>query len=239
MRVVRLTRWAGAALALAAAAGPGRPAEPPAGAKPPEWAVKVVEILLGDPMRAGSSSLAVSKSRYGWDWLARRHGVGADAALRRGQFHGPEGLFDRIDRDGDGLLRAADFDWSDRAEFVRQQGIAQGLFNRLNGDGNGTITAPEWQALFDRLAGDRGALTTEDLQRAVFPARRASSMTRPTRLTLLRGLVSGELGSMHEGPDPGALAPDFVLHTQDGKQAVRLSQYRGHKPVVLIFGNFT
>jgi peroxiredoxin len=51
--------------------------------------------------------------------------------------------------------------------------------------------------------------------------------------------LSGELGSFFEGPDVGQRAPDFALRTQDGKQSIRLSQYRGVKPVVLVFGSFT
>ena len=56
---------------------------------------------------------------------------------------------------------------------------------------------------------------------------------------LLKGLFTGELGSPYEGPEVGALAPNFTLKTQDGKQAISLGQYRNKKPVVLIFGSFT
>lgn len=34
------------------------------------------------------------------------------------------------------------------------------------------------------------------------------------------------------------MAPDFCLPSLDKERTVRLSDYRGHKPVVLIFGNF-
>lgn len=37
----------------------------------------------------------------------------------------------------------------------------------------------------------------------------------------------------------GDMAPDFALHSPDGKQTVRLSDFRGKKPVVLIFGSYT
>ncbi len=37
----------------------------------------------------------------------------------------------------------------------------------------------------------------------------------------------------------GDLAPDFRLKTKDGKHEVRLSGFRGKKPVVLIFGSYT
>ena len=37
----------------------------------------------------------------------------------------------------------------------------------------------------------------------------------------------------------GELAPDFDLPTPDKKSQVRLSSFRGHKPVVLVFGSYT
>lgn len=42
-----------------------------------------------------------------------------------------------------------------------------------------------------------------------------------------------------EATRPGDPAPDFALQTLDGKQTVRLSEFRGKKPVVLIFGSYT
>lgn len=38
---------------------------------------------------------------------------------------------------------------------------------------------------------------------------------------------------------PGDLAPDFDLEALDRKSRVRLSQYRGVRPVVLVFGSYT
>ncbi len=38
---------------------------------------------------------------------------------------------------------------------------------------------------------------------------------------------------------PGDLAPDFALKTVDGSGVVRLSSFRGEKPVALIFGSHT
>lgn len=37
----------------------------------------------------------------------------------------------------------------------------------------------------------------------------------------------------------GEAAPDFTLKTVDGSAQVRLSSFRGAKPVVLIFGSYT
>lgn len=40
-------------------------------------------------------------------------------------------------------------------------------------------------------------------------------------------------------PKPGDIAPDFELRDVNGKNPVRLSAFRGQKPVVLIFGSYT
>ena len=52
-------------------------------------------------------------------------------------------------------------------------------------------------------------------------------------------LLNGELGSLTPGPDLDDMAPDFRLKTIDGEQTVSLSDFRGKKPVVLVFGSFT
>ena len=43
----------------------------------------------------------------------------------------------------------------------------------------------------------------------------------------------------HNHPVVGELSPDFELKRFDGIGSVRLSSYRGHKPVVLVFGSLT
>ena len=40
-------------------------------------------------------------------------------------------------------------------------------------------------------------------------------------------------------PKAGDMAPDFELHDLHGEDAVRLSSFRGRKPVALVFGSFT
>jgi peroxiredoxin len=56
---------------------------------------------------------------------------------------------------------------------------------------------------------------------------------------MLAGLFNGELGSYFEGPNLGDRAPGFTLKTHDGKRTISLSDCRGKKPVVLVFGSFT
>lgn len=40
-------------------------------------------------------------------------------------------------------------------------------------------------------------------------------------------------------PKPGDLAPDLQLRDVDGENLVRLSDFRGKKPVALVFGSYT
>lgn len=40
-------------------------------------------------------------------------------------------------------------------------------------------------------------------------------------------------------PKAGDMAPDFELRDTDGQNAIRLSDFRGIKPVALVFGSFT
>ena len=42
-----------------------------------------------------------------------------------------------------------------------------------------------------------------------------------------------------QAPKAGDVAPDFYLHDVNGENPVRLSDFRGQKPVALIFGSFT
>jgi hypothetical protein len=40
-------------------------------------------------------------------------------------------------------------------------------------------------------------------------------------------------------PKGGDVAPDFELYDTDGKNSIRLSDFKGKKPVALIFGSYT
>ena len=42
-----------------------------------------------------------------------------------------------------------------------------------------------------------------------------------------------------KAPKTGDMAPDFTLHDIEGKNAVTLSDFRGEKPVALVFGSYT
>jgi hypothetical protein len=40
-------------------------------------------------------------------------------------------------------------------------------------------------------------------------------------------------------PKVGDIAPDFLLYDVNGENPVRLSDFRGRRPVALIFGSYT
>ena len=40
-------------------------------------------------------------------------------------------------------------------------------------------------------------------------------------------------------PKPGDVAPDFELRDVNGENPVRLSAFRGQRPVALVFGSYT
>jgi len=210
-----------------------------------EMLLRIRDILLyPDPRNAPKSELIVSKSRLGWEWLAKVHGIAKKGKIDRQSFKGPTELFAILDRDGNGIITAADFDWSDNAPFVKQTGMANALFRSFDTSSDGRLDAKEWAAAFKKLAGKKDHLTPDDLRKALFPPARGDlplpkGAKMPSRFTRLMGFLSGELGSMHPGPDPGKEAPDFTLKTPDGKKTIKLSSFRGKKPVVLIFGNFT
>jgi hypothetical protein len=208
----------------------------------PEFVQMVWAVATGSRMGPGEGWFHGTQTRYGWAWLARRHGIKPGAGIARKQFRGPAELFDRLDRDRDGFLTADDFDWSDNSPYLRQGQVTDYLFFRFDGNSNGRVSRAEWEAFFKKAARGKNYLTPEDLRAALIPPPSRSSgppPSGPTPQMLFKGLLAGELGSFREGPEIGQAAPDFNLPTHDGKSSVRLSQFRGQKPVVLVFGSFT
>src|SRR5262249_41161002 len=206
-------------------------------------------ILSGSRMGPNDGWFHPSRSRYDWNWLAARHGLDGKGTIARQQFRGPADLFARLDRDGDGVLTADDFDSSPKSAFRRQASPATQLFQKLDTDSNGRISPAEWEALFKQLAKGKDYLTADDLRALLSPPAPGKMASQakppagkgggPTPLLLLAGLLTGEIGSPFEGPRPGLRAPDFRLRTHDGRKEIALADYRGEKPVVLIFGSFT
>jgi len=239
------------------AAAPARAADPPRAwlnplryrdltlealskARLPEAGEMFLALATGSEMGPGEGWFHPGQSRYGWTWLAARYDKDRDGKITRAEFTGPADLFDRLDRDGDGVLTAADFDWSERSAYHKTGQLAGQWFSLLDANGNGRISKEEWEAFFQKAAKGKTYLTPEDLRRAMqLPKPPAGQQGGPSPLLLFRGLFNGEIGSLHEGPAVGDRAPGFLLATPDGKATHSLAEYRGKKPVVLVFGSFT
>lgn len=224
--------------------------------KIPEGVEMLWAIVRGSDMGPGDGWFHPGQSLYTWKWLADRFDADGDGAIELKEFQGPAELFDRLDRDRDGAIVADDLDWSERSNYLRQSALASRLIARMDANSNGRVDRREWAAFFDQTAQGKKYLVAEDLRRSFFNApRRASTVAEnkdkpskpspaastdaPTPITLLKGLVSGEVGCWSEGPALAAQAPDFALKTIDGEKIVHLDDLLGDQPIVLIFGSFT
>jgi hypothetical protein len=201
-------------------------------------------IWQGSMMGPGEGWFRPGEGRYSWRWLADRCDADHDGKITRAEFKGPAELFDRLDRDHDGLLTADDFDWSERSGFLRQSDLAERWFRTIDRDSNGRLTRAEWNAFFEKMAKGRDSITPEELREALYPPQPALPAGKappgmPTPLLLTVGLFKGEVGSPFSGPSVGQKAPDFTLRAHDAKGEVNLTDYRGNRPAVLIFGSFT
>ena len=203
-------------------------------------AVAMYLVIARDGQLDGTNGwFGAAQNRFSWQWLAERHGIAPDQPLAADSFHGPEAIFKQLDRDHDGSISGLDLDWSDGNPWVRQSYMVNRMFRRIDPSGDGKLTAEEWQAFFEKLAGEEETVRPEQLRDALIPPSGFSPGDAPAKETLIRGLMAGELGSLQEGPDVDQPAPDFELSPLGGGDPIRLSDRIGKKPVVLVFGNFT
>lgn len=203
-------------------------------------AVAMYLVIARDGQLDGTNGwFGPAQNRFSWHWLAGRHGIAPDHPLAADAFHGPAAIFKQLDRDHDGSISGIDLDWADENPWVRQSYMINRMFRRIDPSGDGKLTADEWQAFFERLAGDEKTVRPEQLRDALIPPGGFSPGDAPAKEMLIRGLMAGELGSLQEGPDVDQPAPDFELSPLGGGDPVRLSHRIGRKPVVLVFGNFT
>jgi hypothetical protein len=211
----------------------------------PEWLAMLAEIFVkGDQMSGNDGWFRKSGPKIRFDWPTTRAALDrdGDGSVRRPEFPGPDGDFARLDRNRDGVLGAADFDFSGRSSGPPTGSV---LFSRLDHDGNGRVTRAELDRFFQATDRDGlGFVSLSDLQQALDPPPALLRGTPggpdgPTRWMFLKAFFNGELGGLTPGPELNADAPDFTLSTADGQQQVTLSKLVGPKPVVLVFGNFT
>jgi len=206
----------------------------------PEWLDMYTAILEDEVMgpQYGWFRTAVTQTRFDWNATRKRFDLDGDNRIARKEFSGRDADFARLDRDRDGALTQADFDFSSSNS---QPAPGAFVFSRLDRDGNGKLTREELEAFFRAAdTGGAGFLSRSDLEAAFpAPARSMSRGDRPSKAMLIRGLFRQEIGSLQPGPKLDEPAPDFTLRTNDGKAEITLSKQIGPKPIVLIFGNFT
>ena len=182
--------------------------------------------------------LAKVENRFGWDYAVKRYDTNADASISPDEFPGSEDDFDRLDRNSDGEITDADFDWSEHS-LTPSPGMM--MFFMADRDANGKVTKEEFLGIYEQLASGGDYVAIDDM-RSMFSQSRSRSNTKradsPTPSTLVKGLKNQELGSLQPGPHLNEVAPDFTLTSLDGKE-VTLSKVVSEKPAVLIFGNFT
>jgi Ca2+-binding EF-hand superfamily protein len=226
----------------------------------PEWGEMAVAILKDDFMRPGAGWWKPSSKRYDWKWLSERCDANKDGKVEREEFPSDvakaDQLFERLDRDGDGQLTPADFDYTESAvpAFMNvaamKNMMSNQLFSRLDKDSNGRVTMDELAEFF--RYGDKEQLeflTPEDLRFALDPPPSKKPASDPdnsppsvdpsTPAAALKMFLRGDMGWLTSGPPVGDLAPDFTLPTHDGSAKVTLSDSFGKRPVVLVFGSFT
>ena len=213
----------------------------------PEWGDEAVAILKGDGMRPGTGWWKAPVKRFDFRWLRERFDRNGDDAVTLDEL--PETLadreriFGRLDRDLDGQLLLLDFDWLNRSVGTGPRAMMSDyMFMRLDTDSNGRISPEELTAFFQAADRDKlGFLTHDDLFAAFDPGimSRGGGGTGPDEAEIVRMFLNNELGTFESGPELEEEAPDFILPTHDGERNVRLSDHRGKRPVVLIFGSFT
>lgn len=183
--------------------------------------------------------LATPQSAYAWDQMLGSYDQDGDGWLSREEFPGAGRWFQRLDRNGDGVLSDEDHRWN----LESASGPIARLLRQADEDDNGLLTRAELDRMSQTLLGnEQDGWSVDELRQILAPPPRVaivdSELEWPSASQLMLGLERQEIGSHLPGPNVGEVAPDFTLKTLAGER-VTLSNLCQEKPVVLIFGNFT
>lgn len=108
----------------------------------PLWILPALALLAAPALAAQSApspSDPSSSAPRGWERFAARHDVNHDGVVTREELAQTSDFFQKLDRDGDGVLTEADF------AALRQDRLAARLFPRADQNGDGQVTLQEWQ----------------------------------------------------------------------------------------------
>jgi peroxiredoxin len=211
----------------------------------PEAADEVMRLLFTTNDQPIPGFWGPGHSRYDWPWVSTHFDPNRDGKVVRTEYCGTDSSWSVLDRDANGTLTSEDFDW-ENSDWARQEAQAQTRFRAVDADNDGQLTSKEWAAAFSKAAGDKASLSFEEFRKTLQPAvSRRNLVTGPQswgpkrRFDYLRAILTQDVGTFSEGPQVNEPAPDFALKTHDGKGPIRLSSFRGTKPVILTFGSIT
>jgi len=113
----------------------------------PEWLDMYTAILDEEAMgpKYGWFRTAVTQTRFDWEATRKRFDRDGDSRIARQEFPGRDADFARLDRDRDGALTQADFDFSSRNSPPAPGAM---VFSRIDRDGNGKLTREELETFF-------------------------------------------------------------------------------------------
>ncbi len=226
----------------------------------------LVLVALTAPLLAQKSCGGRVKLQNIWTALSRLHDKDGDGKITKKEFTRGDKQFKNHDRDGNGLITAADFPegrfWNGfapgmgrRADRDRDGVVTKKewkvLTSRLDQNGDGEITMKELGGMapapitkkpkivglmFDQ-DGD-GKIEVSDFATMFADLdRNSDGKLDSTELRGNRSLLTQPSTSV---PKVGKMAPDFELpRADDSKKTVKLSSFRGDRPVALIFGSYT
>lgn len=129
-----------------------------------------------------------------------------------------EKMLAKFDEDKDGFLKGEEV-----PQMLRQR------MQRMDGNGDGMLSAQELNKVPERavarLVGGSSSGKGGKMKRGKKPGEEIAPAAK-------KEFDEQKL-------EPGDVAPDFALKRRDGKGVLKLSSFKGEKPVVLVFGSIT
>ena len=124
------------------------------------------------------------------------------------------------------MRQEADAQPRQRPDTQAQQinNMARMLVRLLDMDGDRKISLSEFTKFFTAADQDKDRSLSQQEMMDEISVKRQETIRREEEAS---------------GPKVGEFAPDFALKTLDGKRIVKLSDFRGREPVVLVFGSYT